>query len=144
MTSFVGRETEVKEIAGLLIRNRLATLVGPGGAGKTRLAIEAADRLAEDVRDGVWLVELASVVEPAGVPPYGCQGQRSCDRGERRPSWYRRGPRRGIRRVSALRWRVGNASDGASRQGHRCQVGTPDRLGVTRRGRRGRCPTRSG
>ena len=46
---------------------RLVTLTGPGGAGKTRLAVEAAAVLAEEHRDGAWLVELAGVTDPAGV-----------------------------------------------------------------------------
>jgi len=59
-SSFVGREREVAEVASLLGEHRLVTLVGTGGAGKTRLAIEAGRR-----RGGtVWLVELAAVTEP--------------------------------------------------------------------------------
>ena len=62
-SSFVGRAREVAEVARLLGEHRLVTLVGPGGAGKTRLAIEAAR-----ARGGtVWLVELAAVTEPALV-----------------------------------------------------------------------------
>ena len=63
VTSFVGREPEIERIAALLERGRLVTLVGPGGAGKTRLAREAVARWVDRVRDGVWLVELAPVTD---------------------------------------------------------------------------------
>ncbi|TYB58876.1 AfsR/SARP family transcriptional regulator [Nonomuraea sp. PA05] len=58
LTRFVGRREDLDRVRGSLAEARLVTLVGPGGAGKTRLALEAAAGLA--VRDGVWLVELAS------------------------------------------------------------------------------------
>ncbi|MET0237153.1 MAG: BTAD domain-containing putative transcriptional regulator [Kibdelosporangium sp.] len=65
LTSFVGRENEVGRIGKLLVDNRLVTLVGPGGAGKTRLATTVAAGLS--VPGGVWLAELASVTDPADV-----------------------------------------------------------------------------
>jgi predicted ATPase/DNA-binding SARP family transcriptional activator len=65
LTSFVGRDDELSQVAGLLTVHRLVTLIGPGGAGKTRLAIETATR--QKARDGVWLVELAAVTDPAEV-----------------------------------------------------------------------------
>ena len=65
LTSFVGREEHVVRLRSLLERSRLVTLTGPGGAGKSRLAIETADRLRPP--DGVWLVELASVADPDDV-----------------------------------------------------------------------------
>jgi predicted ATPase len=65
LTSFVGRAAEVAEVAGLLDRYRLVTVTGPGGAGKTRLAAEVARQVAGRFADGVWLVELAGVQEPA-------------------------------------------------------------------------------
>jgi predicted ATPase/DNA-binding SARP family transcriptional activator len=68
LTSFVGREADVARIGELLERSRLVTLVGPGGAGKTRLAGEAARRLPVPPADGVWLVELAPIGDPANVP----------------------------------------------------------------------------
>lgn len=61
LTSFVGRDDEVARIGKSLEQYRLVTLVGPGGAGKTRLAGEAAGRLVDTAADGVWLVELAQV-----------------------------------------------------------------------------------
>ncbi len=69
LTSFVGRERELERVGELLRTHRLLTLVGAGGAGKTRLATEVADRAAGSVRDGVWLVELAPVAEARAVAP---------------------------------------------------------------------------
>ncbi|MGC5289847.1 BTAD domain-containing putative transcriptional regulator [Micromonospora sp. DT231] len=68
LTSFVGREAAVDRVGALLDRARLVTLTGPGGAGKTRLAIESAREVAARFPDGVWLVELAPVTDPAEVP----------------------------------------------------------------------------
>jgi len=66
LTSFIGREEQLKRIAELLSSSRLVTLVGPGGAGKTRLATEAA-RAVVSGGVGVWLAELAPVVNPLDV-----------------------------------------------------------------------------
>jgi predicted ATPase len=63
-SSFVGRERELDELEGMLASSRLLTLTGPGGCGKTRLALEAAANLAEDFEDGVGLVELAPLSSP--------------------------------------------------------------------------------
>ena len=68
VTTFVGRETEVKEVVELVRAHRLVTLTGAGGVGKTRLAVEVAAELVSEFPDGVWLVELASVVDPDAVP----------------------------------------------------------------------------
>ena len=72
LTSFVGRDDELAQVAGLLGAYRLVTLTGPGGAGKTRLAVEAAraelDAAGGGPLDGVWLVELAPVSDPGEVP----------------------------------------------------------------------------
>ena len=67
LTSFVGREQEVREVGGLLERYRLVTVTGPGGVGKTRLAGEVAGRVAGRFADGAWLAELAPVRDPAQV-----------------------------------------------------------------------------
>ncbi|MGW7541189.1 BTAD domain-containing putative transcriptional regulator [Streptomyces sp. NPDC054770] len=68
LTSFVGREADIETIRGDLAAARLVTLLGPGGAGKTRLSQEAAETVRYAARDGVWLAELAPVDDPADVP----------------------------------------------------------------------------
>jgi predicted ATPase/DNA-binding CsgD family transcriptional regulator len=68
LTSFVGRAAAVDEVAGRLAEQRLVTVTGPGGAGKTRLAGEVARQTAGRFADGVWLAELAAVRDPAQVP----------------------------------------------------------------------------
>ena len=68
LSSLVGRDRLVDEVAELVRSNRLVTLVGVGGVGKTRLAHEAGADVAGDFPDGVWIIELASVGEPASVP----------------------------------------------------------------------------
>ncbi|MFD4245431.1 BTAD domain-containing putative transcriptional regulator [Streptomyces sp. NPDC058525] len=66
LTTFVGREEDIRDIGGDLARARLVTLLGPGGAGKTRLSQEAAEAQDPDGwPDGVWLVELAPIDGPA-------------------------------------------------------------------------------
>jgi predicted ATPase/DNA-binding SARP family transcriptional activator len=67
LTSFVARERELQEILTLLGQQRLLTLTGSGGCGKTRLALRAARETVEHYRDGVWLVELAPLSDPALV-----------------------------------------------------------------------------
>jgi len=66
-TSFVGRRRELAEIRKKLSTSRLVSLVGPGGVGKTRLALRAAADLARGFADGAWLVELADVRDGALV-----------------------------------------------------------------------------
>lgn len=68
LTSFVGRDEELAEVASLLRSHRLITLTGVGGAGKTRLALEAAREQVGVWRDGTWLVDLTSHVDPATTP----------------------------------------------------------------------------
>jgi predicted ATPase/DNA-binding winged helix-turn-helix (wHTH) protein len=63
----IGRESQIQPISALLARNTLVTLVGPGGVGKTRLALEVAKETAERFKDGVWLVELASISDAAAT-----------------------------------------------------------------------------
>ena len=67
-TSFVGRELAVVELETAVKANRLVTLTGVGGVGKTRLALEVAARLKSDFPDGVWVIELAPVGDPSAVP----------------------------------------------------------------------------
>jgi predicted ATPase len=63
-TSFIGREKELQQLAELACRERLLTITGPGGVGKTRTAIQMGAALANHFRDGVWWVELASLSRP--------------------------------------------------------------------------------
>jgi predicted ATPase/DNA-binding CsgD family transcriptional regulator len=68
LTRFIGRAGAADEVARLLDECRLVTVTGPGGVGKTRLAAEVAERVADRFADGVFLVELATVLDPAQVP----------------------------------------------------------------------------
>ncbi|MFI1361834.1 BTAD domain-containing putative transcriptional regulator [Streptomyces griseochromogenes] len=68
LTSFVGREADIAAIGADLAAARLVTLLGPGGAGKTRLSQQAAEAVRHTARDGVWLAELAPVDDPDAVP----------------------------------------------------------------------------
>lgn len=70
-TEFIGRDGEVAEVAALLSTEsaRTVTLAGPGGSGKTRLAIEVARRVADEFPHGVWWVPLADLRDPADVVP---------------------------------------------------------------------------
>jgi predicted ATPase/DNA-binding SARP family transcriptional activator len=68
LTSFIGRENELNEVASLLTRSRLVTLTGSGGVGKTRLAIQVVADLSERFPDGIWFFDLAPLTEPALVP----------------------------------------------------------------------------
>src|SRR5689334_15648591 len=68
MTSFIGRERELTEIKEALRAHRLVTLIGSGGAGKSRLSLQVGRALLDQFSDGVWLVELAPVTDPSLVP----------------------------------------------------------------------------
>jgi transcriptional regulator with XRE-family HTH domain len=67
LTTFVGRERDLEELSLLVRRTRLLTLVGTGGCGKTRLAIELARSLASQYPDGVWFIELAPLTDSSLV-----------------------------------------------------------------------------
>jgi predicted ATPase/class 3 adenylate cyclase len=67
LNSFVGRERELEAITGYLSETRLLTLFGVGGTGKTRLMLQVAAQVLDKYQDGVWLVELASLTDPAQV-----------------------------------------------------------------------------
>jgi predicted ATPase len=68
LTTFVGRTAQMTDVRNLLADNRLVTLTGAGGAGKTRLAVEIASRIATEFADGVWYVDLAPITHAAVVP----------------------------------------------------------------------------
>jgi predicted ATPase len=69
LTSFVGRERELAETRKLLSHTPLLTLIGPGGTGKTRLTLQLAAEILPEFPDGVWLVQLAQLADPALVLP---------------------------------------------------------------------------
>jgi predicted ATPase/class 3 adenylate cyclase len=68
LTSFVGRGAQMTDVEKLLVDNRLVTLTGAGGAGKTRLGVEIAARIGAEFADGVWYVDLAPITHPQLVP----------------------------------------------------------------------------
>jgi len=80
LTTFVGREQEVKELSSLLAETRLLTLTGPGGTGKTRLAVETARRAAGAFHDGAFFVPLDVIRDPALVATAAVQALRVADR----------------------------------------------------------------
>ncbi len=67
LTSFIGRDDEMRQLAATLGEHRLVTILGPGGAGKTRLATEIATTLRGRFTDGVWLIDLAQVTDPSRI-----------------------------------------------------------------------------
>ena len=68
LSTFIGREKEQDEIINLLAKNRLVTLAGVGGIGKTRLSLQVGENLLKDYRHGVWFVPLDSLSDPALIP----------------------------------------------------------------------------
>jgi diguanylate cyclase (GGDEF)-like protein len=69
LTSFVGRTREIRQVEEILRERRLLTITGPGGIGKTRLAVQAAAERVEDFPDGTYLISLASVASPELILP---------------------------------------------------------------------------
>ena len=67
LSSFVGRGEQIKDVRDLLVANRLVTLTGAGGAGKTRLALQVAATMAAEYQAGVWFVDLSPVTDPENV-----------------------------------------------------------------------------
>jgi hypothetical protein len=68
LTNFIGRKAQMDDVRKLLADNRLVTLAGAGGAGKTRLAAQIAERIAPEFRNGAWYVDLAPITHPGVVP----------------------------------------------------------------------------
>jgi predicted ATPase/DNA-binding CsgD family transcriptional regulator len=68
LTKFIGRQRELADLERLLVDSRLVSLTGPGGCGKTRLAVQFANMISGSFKDGVWLAELASIHDPTFVP----------------------------------------------------------------------------
>jgi len=69
LSSVVGRQRELEELGGVLRSRRLVTLVGPGGVGKTTLALQAARQVADDLDDGAWVATLGDVGDDSSVVP---------------------------------------------------------------------------
>src|SRR5712692_5541462 len=67
LTSFIGRQDDVAQVKQEMSTARLLTLTGPGGCGKTRLALKVAAELLAEFRDGAWWCDLAAVTDPAYV-----------------------------------------------------------------------------
>ena len=67
LTELIGREDELREVSALVWRGRLLTLSGPGGAGKTRLAIALAEAIRADFVEGAWWVDLSHTMDPESV-----------------------------------------------------------------------------
>jgi predicted ATPase/DNA-binding CsgD family transcriptional regulator len=85
LSSFVGRERQLAELRRLLRRSRLITLTGPGGAGKTRLALHLAAGILNHYPDGVWLVELASLADSRLLEPTVAAACRISEKSKRPP-----------------------------------------------------------
>lgn len=68
LTTFIGREKEQLEVIRLMNKHRLVTFTGSGGVGKTRLSLKVGEQILKDSDDGVWLVELAPILDPLLVP----------------------------------------------------------------------------
>lgn len=68
MTSFIGRENEMKELKEIISKERLVTLIGTGGTGKTRLSLQAGADMIDEFANGVWLIELAQLTKPLQIP----------------------------------------------------------------------------
>ena len=83
LTPFIGREKEVRALRDMVKANRLVTLTGPGGTGKTRLSLEVAARALLDFTDGAYFVPLAEVVDPGLVPSTIAQSLEIKEQGER-------------------------------------------------------------
>ena len=85
LTSFIGRDDQVREAKQLLERSRLLTLTGPGGTGKTRLSLQIAADVMDRFPDGVYFVPLAAVTDPELVPSAIAQALAISTTGNRRP-----------------------------------------------------------
>jgi hypothetical protein len=69
LSRFIGRDRELAEVRALVESSRLVTLTGAGGCGKTRLSLQVAGELLDGSGEGVWLVELAAVLDEDAVAP---------------------------------------------------------------------------
>ena len=93
LTSFVGKDADVAAVRELIATRRLTTLIGPGGAGKTRLATETARTLLGDLPDGAWLVDLAAIGADGDMRGLDADRARPAGRAARRDTERRPGGR---------------------------------------------------
>ncbi|QSB04046.1 BTAD domain-containing putative transcriptional regulator [Natronoglycomyces albus] len=77
LTDIIGRDEDIRQARKSLRENRLVTIAGPGGVGKTRLAIEIGNESAEEYPDGIWFVDLAPIPAPSGGPDADTRAQHS-------------------------------------------------------------------
>jgi predicted ATPase len=94
-TAFIGRERDVADVKALLTGHKLVTLVGSGGVGKTRLALQVGTELLDQYSDGVWLVDLAPISDPELVSSVTAQALGMSQQADRRvdeaiPAWLKR------------------------------------------------------
>ena len=94
-TAFIGRERDVADVKELLNHHRLVTLVGSGGVGKTRLALQVGTDLIDDYPDGVWFVDFAPISDPELVSSVTAQALGMSQQEGRRvdeaiPPWLKR------------------------------------------------------
>ena len=68
LSTFIGRSKEINKVKQLILGNRLVTLTGAGGSGKTRLSLEIGHQLAEQYNNNVWFIELAALTDPSHIP----------------------------------------------------------------------------
>ena len=127
LSSFVGRRDDLVRVAELLELVRLVTLVGPGGCGKTRLAVEVAIRRLADVPGGVWFVALDGVATGDAVLSAVTEAVSARVSSVRRASKDRRSRRTGSRRRRSRnrrrRWRPARRATPWSCSGRRCRLG---------------------
>ncbi len=85
LTNFVGRDKEMKQVKELLADTHLLTLLGSGGSGKTRLALQVAADLIDQFKNGVWLVELEQLIDPVLLPQTVNQALRNQEESQKSP-----------------------------------------------------------
>ena len=86
LTTFIGPEKEQSGVINLLHKHRLVTLTGSGGIGKTRLSLKVGEQVAGNYANGVWLVELAPILDPLLVPRVPLRLRSTCGMNHSDPS----------------------------------------------------------
>ena len=130
LSSFVGRERELDELEGLIANARLVTLTGPGGSGKTRLAIETARRTADRLATDIAFVDLAPISDPGLIVSTIATALRDPARGRTNSQG---GARRSLRCASHDH-RPGQSRAAAARRGDDRRCASDDMSGPSRAG----------